>query len=172
MARGFDRRRFLGGGCALFTMSCVAQSQREDSVAPDADTDTDADTDADTDTDTTEPPTYPCGQTIDPGGAGWQELPLASWPDLAEVGGWYEVDAGGRALVVAHVTDGCYSAIFRACSHQGTSIAYKPDRGQYVCPNHGAIYAADGEAVSGPQPTGLPVFPCGRVGDSVWVQAG
>ncbi len=175
MPHGFDRRTFLRGGCSLVLTGCALKASDTGSAArtDSGGTTTDPTTSTTTTTTTTPPPpAYPCGQSLALGGAGWYALALADWPDLADVGGWYAVDVGGMGLVIAHVEAGCYSAIVRACSHQGTSIEYRPDRGEYVCPNHGAIYAADGEAVSGPQPSGLPVFPCGRDGESIWVQVG
>ena len=74
-----------------------------------------------------------------------------------------------REIVVAHVEEGCYSAILRACTHEGVAINYRPERFQFVCPRHGAIYAVDGTKVAGPQPAGLPVYPAAREGDTIWV---
>lgn len=123
------------------------------------------------DDDTTPNPTdtYPCNQDITPGGAGWEALSLSQYPDLEVVGGWYAVSVGGSEIIVAHIEEGCYTAILRACAHEGVPIDYIPARGQFVCPEHGAIYDADGNKVAGPQPAGLPVYPCGRDGDTVWV---
>lgn len=165
MAKGFDRRRLLQGGCAVWALGGCPQppppSDKNGSHTGDTGL---------TDTDTTGGgDEYPCGQDV-AGGAGWTELPLSQYPDLADVGGWYGVTVGGTAMVVAQVYEGCYTAITRACAHQGVAIDYKPERGQFVCPRHGAIYAPDGSKVAGPQPDGLPVHPCGRVGDSVWVK--
>jgi cytochrome b6-f complex iron-sulfur subunit len=170
MALGFDRRRFLRASCALLAAGC---GRPEDDRASDSsDTDPAETALEETGGDTVPVELYPCGQEVSAGAAGWAELPLAQWPDLGVVGGWYPVDLAGVALVVAQVEEGCYAAIARACAHEGAPIEYHPDRGQFVCPRHGAIYAADGEAVAGPQPSGLPVYPCGRVGESVWVKPG
>lgn len=163
MALRFDRRAFLRGGCALVAAGCAPPGPPGETSGP-GDTGHTGES-ADTGVDAA----YPCEQLISPG-EGWFELPLAQWPDLGVVGGWYPVDVGGVGIVVALVEEGCYSAILRACAHQGVDIAYKPERWQYACPAHGAIYATNGEAVAGPQPHGLPVYPCGRVGDSVWVK--
>ncbi len=56
-----------------------------------------------------------------------------------------------------------------ACAHEGVPIDLRPSRGQFVRPRHGAIYDWQGEKVAGPQPGGLPAYPCGRVGDSVFI---
>jgi nitrite reductase/ring-hydroxylating ferredoxin subunit len=164
MAKGFDRRRFICGGCALTLAACAPP--------PPGPLDTAGTTTGDTDTTTTSSITgYPCDQTIDAGGAGWTALPLSEYPDLADVGGWYPVTVGGNQIIVAHAVEGCYSAIVRACAHEGALINYVPARQQYVCPRHGAVYDLAGDKVSGPQPRGLQHFPCGREGDTVWVRA-
>jgi cytochrome b6-f complex iron-sulfur subunit len=167
MARHFDRRWLLSRGCAAVALSACAE--QEPLVYPEPTGDTSSSGTSSLGTSSTAD-TYPCHQQITPGGAGWTELPLSEYPDLAEVGGWYAVTAGGSEIIVAHFQEGCYTAILRACAHEGVAINYVPERGQFVCPRHGAIYDEDGQKVSGPAPTGLPVYPCGREGDSVWVR--
>ena len=46
---------------------------------------------------------------------------------------------------------------------------YRADRAQFVCPEHGAIYALDGSIVAGPQPRALAVYPAARDGDTVYI---
>ncbi len=171
MARGFDRRAVLRGGCAMWAVGCAGPTATTPTDDRPDDTGTTPPGHSAATTDT-EPSIdgYPCDQAIDGAAAGWTELPLSEYPDLAEVGGWYGVTVGGRELVVAHVVEGCYTAMDRACAHEGRFIDYRPERLQFVCPLHGAIYAPDGTKVAGPQPTGLPVHPCGRVGDVILVK--
>lgn len=158
MATSFDRRTLLCGGCSVLATACGIH------IGPvPAPLDT-----GDEETDPTDPggtaDEYPCGQDIDPSGAGWIPLDLADYPDLEEVGGWYVVGN----LIVAHALEGCYVAIDRACTHEGVPVNYVPERAQFVCPRHGAVYDLQGDKVAGPQPRGLSVYPCGRVGDTVW----
>lgn len=164
MAKDFDRRWLLSRGCAMAALvSCAGDSTGTKPSTGDSSPTGDDD-------DTTPTDTYPCNQTIDAGGAGWEALPLSQYPDLETVGGWYGVTIGGSEIVVAHIEEGCYSAILRACAHEGVAIDYVPSRGQFVCPLHGAVYDEDGNKVAGPAPTGLPVYPCGRDGDTIWVK--
>lgn len=164
MAKGFDRRWLLGSGCALFAVGCSGDS--DGSVFPTGHTGPTPTGDSGT----TPASTYPCGQTDTPDGT-FVELHLADWPDLETVGGWYGgLFHTGLNLVIAHVSEGCYAAVSRACTHEGVSVDYHPERLQFTCPRHGAVYAADGSKVSGPQPTGLQHFPCVRVGDSIFVK--
>jgi cytochrome b6-f complex iron-sulfur subunit len=113
---------------------------------------------------------YPCEQVVEAGGAGWSALDLADYPELANVGGWVYY----QGILVAHAYEGCYSAIASACAHEGVTIEYDPVLNRFKCPppGHGAVYDLQGNKVAGPQPTGLPVYPCGRVGDVVWVKLG
>lgn len=163
MARDFSRRTFVCGGCALLTTACSPPTPGT-SPDPDPTADTAGDTPSDPGTDEV----YPCGQQV-PTAPDRLELPLASYPDLAEVGGWYAVSSSAGELVVAHVLPGCYVAIERACTHEGVPVDYSPSRGQFTCPRHGAVYGVQGEKVSGPQPTGLPVYPVAREQDSIWI---
>jgi Rieske Fe-S protein len=167
MADPIDRRSFLiCSGCAAFAAACHAPE-----IVPFPTGETGAGSTDPGGSGAGTASDYPCNQTIDPGGAGWTALSLSDYPDLAQVGGWYG-SPGGLNIVVAQAEDGCYAAISRPCAHQGALINYNPDRKVFQCPLHGAVYDLKGHKVSGPQPTGLPVYPCGRDGDTVWVKVG
>lgn len=167
MAKDFDRRTLLHGGCALFAVGCAGAKATD---APPGHTG-DPTTDPTTETGGATPfADYPCDQTDTPDG-GWTELTFTQYPDLATPGGWYPVTVGGRSLVVAHVVEGCFAAVSRPCTHEGEPVNYVPARAQFTCPRHGAVYAADGGRVSGPQPASLENFPCVQQGSSVFVRA-
>ena len=172
MSNDVSRRHFVCGGCALLAAGCGPDAPPPSVARPPAPRTT-VDTGsypAYTVDSTTEPELeYPCGQQV-PTGDRRVALPLVDYPELEEVGGWVSVIVSGREIAVAHVEQDCYSAILRACTHQGVAILYRPDRVHFVCPLHGGVYAVNGEKVSGPQPTGLPVYPVAREGDTVWVQ--
>jgi Rieske Fe-S protein len=173
MSVGFTRRQAVCGGCAWAIAGCTSPGVPADggNVTDDPGTTPPSDSG-------TTPPTdaLPCdGVVAQPGSPAWFPLPLADYPDLAEVGGWYGIVVGGRNIVVAHVEDGCYVAIDRACTHEGELVNYNPSRGdygQFVCPRHGAVYDLDGTRVSGPAPLDLPGHPAALDGDTVWVQLG
>ena len=170
LAVGFTRRQAVCGGCSFAIVACTTPAGNTDGPA-----DTDGSTPSRSDTGAT-PVTdpLPCeGVVADPGAPGWFGFPLADYPDLAEIGGWYGLTAGGRNIVLAHVEEGCYVAIDRACTHEGELVNYNASRGehgQFVCPRHGAVYDLDGTRVSGPAPADLPGHPAALDGDTVWVQ--
>jgi Rieske Fe-S protein len=167
---GFTRRQAVCGGCALAIAGCATP---EGTDGGGTGTDDDGTSPSDTDM-TTVHDGLPCdGVVADPGAPDWFGFPLVDFPDLEEVGGWYGATAGGRTIVVAHVEEGCYVAIDRACTHEGELVNYNATRGehgQFVCPRHGAVYDIDGSRVSGPAPADLPGHPAALDGDTVWVQ--
>lgn len=113
-----------------------------------------------------------CAVAAEPGGAGWAELPLDTFPELDVVGGWVQTNVGGVTLNVAHIEDGCFVAMETRCTHEGAEVTYRPDRQQFVCTLHGAVYVADGEPIAGPTSVALATYPAARAGGSVWVQVG
>ncbi|MES2874294.1 MAG: Rieske (2Fe-2S) protein [Bacteroidota bacterium] len=48
-----------------------------------------------------------------------------------------------------------FTAVQVACTHQGTSIEYKPAQGNFVCPNHGSIFTTAGAVTTGPATANL-----------------
>ncbi len=113
-----------------------------------------------------------CEVVAQPGAAGWVELSLGQFPELDAVGGWVQTSVGGRTLNVAQVADDCFVAMETSCTHEGGRVDYRPERGQFVCTLHGAVFVNDGEPVSGPTSVPLVTYPAARVGDSVWVAVG
>ena len=167
MPVGFTRRQAMCGGCSLAIVGCSSPSNSTPA-------DSDHGSTSPTDTGTVVEDGLPCdGVVADPDAPGWFGFPLADYPDLSEIGGWYGVTAGGRAIVVAHVEQGCYVSVDRACTHQGVFVNYiesRGEHGQFVCPLHGSVFEIDGTKVAGPAPTDLQGHPAALDGDTVWVQ--
>ncbi len=164
VSEGFSRRAVVCGGCAWVATGCVPPPASEGiDPPPTADT---AGAVAPGATTPAPDAAYPCGQSV-PAGPDRIALSLVEHPELAEVGGWIAVASGGGEIVVAHVRDGCYVAMDRACSHEGVPVDYRPEREQFTCPRHGAVYDLQGGKVAGPQPTGLPVYAAAREQDTI-----
>lgn len=168
------RRAFLCGGCAAAAVSAGCRGVSTDRSVSDYTGDTAKD--PVTTDDPLANPDYPCNQKIEPGAEGWADFSLTFHTELLEVGGWKGFSVPGtdprKLIIVAHVMEGCYVALARNCTHQNTLITYDPDRGQFICPNHGSIFDWQGIPVGGPAPVGLEVFTCGVEGDTLWVDMG
>jgi Rieske Fe-S protein len=78
---------------------------------------------------------------------------VADFPSLASVGGIAVVDNGSRSgepIAVARTGSTTFLALSLVCPHQGVTVGlYSPG---FLCPGHGATFAADGTWTGG-QPT-------------------
>jgi thiosulfate dehydrogenase [quinone] large subunit len=87
-------------------------------------------------------PSAPAGGTV-----------ISGAPGLA-AGQALNFSAGGTDAVL--VKDGStYRAFERACTHQGTPVNWQAGSGDFLCPNHGARFAATGQVTMGPANTPL-----------------
>jgi thiosulfate dehydrogenase [quinone] large subunit len=78
---------------------------------------------------------------------------ISGAPGLA-AGQALNFSAGGTDAVL--IKDGSnYRAFERACTHQGTSVDWQAGSGDFLCPNHGARFAATGQVTAGPANTPL-----------------
>ena len=173
-----NRRALLCTGCQWAVAGAVASvtgcvvSSGGSGGGSTAGGDDDDDDDDVFDTGTAALSTPECDVVAQPGAPGWAELSLAQYPELDAVDGWVQVSVGGRTLNVAQVDVDCFVAMETSCTHQGARVDYRPERGQFVCILHGAVYVNDGTPISGPTQVPLVTYPCARSGDSVWVQVG
>lgn len=87
-----------------------------------------------------------------PGGAGSLVVALASFPELATVGGTARVDGDtDTPIAVSRTGPSNFVAVSMICTHAGfRPIDIRPVG--FRCPNHGAVFADDGAWVAG-QPT-------------------
>ncbi len=51
-----------------------------------------------------------------------------------------------------------FTAVQVACTHEGTSVEFKPAQDSFVCPNHGSVFTSSGVVVTGPATTNLKKF--------------
>jgi len=78
---------------------------------------------------------------------------ISGAPSLA-AGQALNFSAGGTDAVL--VKDGStYRAFERSCTHQGTPVNWQAGSGDFLCPNHGARFAATGQVTMGPANTPL-----------------
>lgn len=76
---------------------------------------------------------------------------LADYPELAQPVSAVRVRDVNTPLALVNLGGGAYAALSLICPHQGTTVQWTG--GAFLCPNHGARFAADGEWTGG-QPTG------------------
>lgn len=164
-----SRRAVICRACAL---AAVTGCEGFNSVPPDVPADT-ASPPPPAASEATEPATaYRCDAVASPDDDGWVALPLAEHPDLDALDGWVQVQVGGQTLNVAQVEPDCFVAMATACTHEGARVDYVPERKQFVCTRHGAVYVYDGTPILGPTSVPLETFPAARAGDTVWVEIG
>lgn len=70
---------------------------------------------------------------------------------LNTVGG--SVSANG--IIIARLSDSEFTALSRACTHQGTPVNYRSTQQDFLCPNHGSIFNKNGVVQNGPAQTSL-----------------
>ena len=81
-------------------------------------------------------------------GPAW--LHVSVYPALSSVGGIAMVSIQGSPLAIVRTGTSTYVALSRICPHQGSTV--NQSGSGFLCPNHGARFAADGTWVGG-QPT-------------------
>ena len=52
-----------------------------------------------------------------------------------------------------------FTAVQQACTHEGFSINYVKNQGQFVCPNHGSTFSNSGAVTTGPAVSSLQKYP-------------
>ncbi len=62
------------------------------------------------------------------------------------------------AIIIANAKGGNYVALAKACTHQGTAIAYVLANDDFKCPNHGSLFNTNGSVKGGPATSSLKVY--------------
>lgn len=74
--------------------------------------------------------------------------------DLTQVGNAALNTNGGyiysNGIIVARTMAGQMIAVSQACTHQGVSVVYDGQQGQFVCNAHGSKFSGSGSVVNGP----------------------
>ena len=90
-----------------------------------------------------------CGSDSDPVPANLDlnlDLTLAENAALQNVGGSLSRDG----LIIARLSTTSFTALGRACTHQGTPVNFRPNQGDFFCSAHGSIFSTTGSVVQGP----------------------
>lgn len=73
---------------------------------------------------------------------------------IEQVDGWRKA-MSEKAVYVTKDGQGQIRVLTSICPHLGCTVPWNKEKKQFVCPCHGAIYAADGTRVSGPSLRGM-----------------
>lgn len=61
----------------------------------------------------------------------------------------------GQSIIVAHTNSDTYLAVSSKCTHEGSQIMYRGASNDFLCPNHGSEFKADGSVQKSPATTPL-----------------
>jgi Rieske Fe-S protein len=100
-------------------------------------------------------PVSPSSSVIPTGGLSFR---LADYPALANVGGIAKVaDPSGAPLALVRTGAAAFVALSLVCPHQGTTVNVSGSG--FLCPNHGARFAANGTWTGGQATANLTSYP-------------
>jgi menaquinol-cytochrome c reductase iron-sulfur subunit len=80
--------------------------------------------------------------------------PVMRTIQIEQVDGWRKA-ISEKAIYVTKNSQGQLRVLTSICPHLGCTVPWSKERNQFVCPCHGATYAADGTRVSGPSLRGM-----------------
>jgi menaquinol-cytochrome c reductase iron-sulfur subunit len=80
--------------------------------------------------------------------------PVMRTIQIGQVDGWRKT-ISEKAVYVTKDSQGRLRVLTSICPHLGCTVPWNKQKNQFVCPCHGATYAADGTRVSGPSLRGM-----------------
>ncbi len=80
--------------------------------------------------------------------------PVMRTIQIEQVDGWRKA-ISEKAVYITKDNQGQLRVLTSICPHLGCTVPWNKDKNQFICPCHGAIYAADGTRISGPSLRGM-----------------
>jgi menaquinol-cytochrome c reductase iron-sulfur subunit len=80
--------------------------------------------------------------------------PVMRTIQIEQVDGWRKA-ISEKAVYVTKDSQGQLRVLTSICPHLGCTVPWNKEKNQFVCPCHGATFAADGTRVSGPSLRGM-----------------
>src|ERR1700736_2582713 len=80
--------------------------------------------------------------------------PVMRTIQIEQVDGWRKA-VSEKAVYVTKDVGGQLRVLTSICPHLGCTVPWNREKSQFVCPCHGATFAADGTRVSGPSQRGM-----------------
>lgn len=80
--------------------------------------------------------------------------PVMRTVQIEQVDGWRKA-VSEKAVYVTRSKEGQLCVLTSVCPHLGCTVPWNKEKGQFVCPCHGATFTKDGSRVSGPALRGM-----------------
>jgi menaquinol-cytochrome c reductase iron-sulfur subunit len=80
--------------------------------------------------------------------------PVMRTIQIEQVDGWRKA-VSEKAVYVTKDSHGQLRVLTSICPHLGCTVPWNKEKNQFVCPCHGATFAADGTRISGPSLRGM-----------------
>ena len=80
--------------------------------------------------------------------------PVMRTIQIEQVDGWLKA-ISEKAVYITKDSQGQLRVLTSVCPHLGCTVPWNKERDQFICPCHGATFAADGTRVSGPSLRGM-----------------
>lgn len=80
--------------------------------------------------------------------------PVLRTIQIEQVDGWRKV-VTEKAVYVTKDSQGQLRVLTSICPHLGCTVPWNKEKGEFICPCHGATFTADGTRVSGPSLRGM-----------------
>ncbi len=80
--------------------------------------------------------------------------PVMRTLQIEQVDGWRK-SVSEKVVYVTKDVDGHVRVLTSICPHLGCTVPWNKDKKKFLCPCHGATFAADGTRISGPSRRGL-----------------
>jgi menaquinol-cytochrome c reductase iron-sulfur subunit len=80
--------------------------------------------------------------------------PVMRTVQIEQVDGWRKA-VSEKAVYVTRSKEGQLCVLTSVCPHLGCTVPWNKEKGQFVCPCHGATFTKDGSRVSGPSLRGM-----------------
>jgi menaquinol-cytochrome c reductase iron-sulfur subunit len=80
--------------------------------------------------------------------------PVMRTIQIDQVDGWRKA-VSEKAVYITKDSRGQLAVLSSICPHLGCTVPWNKEKNQFVCPCHGAVYAADGSRISGPSLRGM-----------------
>ncbi|MCU0392772.1 MAG: Rieske (2Fe-2S) protein [Thermoflexibacter sp.] len=95
--------------------------------------------------------------------------------DLANSANASLASTGGSLIfgdvIVVRNTATTFVALSKACTHQGTTVVFRPAQNNFLCNNHGSVFNLNGSVANGPAASPLKVFNTAVNGNNLRVTA-